>query len=78
MEKHVKALSGDDKRKIKVLCILAVIAFILVVASIVKTIQGGLWTPVVGVVFACAGCICLEEADKIEKPSKDGEVKDEK
>ena len=78
MEKRVKALSGDDKRKITVLCILAVIASILVVASIWKTIQGVLWAPVVGVVFACAGCICLEEADKIENLSKDGEVKDEK
>lgn len=67
------ALTGAEKSKIARLSIVASASVILVFACIMWTIEGTLWAPIPGVIFAGIACFCLEEADKIERKAKERE-----
>jgi archaellum biogenesis protein FlaJ (TadC family) len=74
MAKHrFYALTGAEKTRIAKLSIAAAVAIILVFACIMWTIEGSLWATIPGVVFACIGCVCLEEVDKVETKAKERE-----
>ena len=72
MAKHrFYVLTGAEKTRIAKLSIASAIAIILVFACIMWTIDGSLLATIPGVIFACIGCVCLEEADKIERNAKE-------
>ena len=67
------ALTGAEKSKIARLSIVAAAAIIVVFACIMWTIDGELWAPILGVILSAVACVCLEEADKIERKAKERE-----
>ena len=72
MEKQRRfALTGAEKSRVAKLTIVASASVILVFACIMWTIEGTLWAPIPGVIFAGIACVCIEEPDKIERNAKE-------